>query len=209
MSNKMTRKIDYVFSSISPFAYLGHAVLIDIAERYNTTINFKPVKLVKLFSQTGGLPFPERHPARQKYTLYELKRWRETRNIKMKMRPTHWPFNNSLVDRIIIAAGIMEHNQPQFIFNILKAGWTDDRNLTDKGDILEIVTENGISANDCFEKAESEEVREIYENNTVEAIQNGCFGSPTYFLDGEIFFGQDLLGQLEEALNSGRAPIIL
>lgn len=205
----MTRTIDYVFSSISPFAYLGHPVLVDIAQRNNATINFKPVKLVKLFSQSGGLPFPERHPARQKYTLYELKRWRDTRNIKMKMRPTHWPFNNSLVDRVMIAAGVMGYDQSQFIFNLLKAGWTDDRNLTDKDTILEIAKENNIPAADCMEKAESDEVREIYENNTTEAVKNGCFGSPTYFLDGEIFFGQDNLGQLEEVLKSGREAYIL
>ncbi len=205
----MTRTIDYVFSSISPFAYLGHPVLVDIAQRNNATINFKPVKLVKLFSQSGGLPFPERHPARQKYTLYELKRWRDTRNIKMKMRPTHWPFNNSLVDRVMIAAGVMGYDQSQFIFNLLKAGWTDDRNLTDKDTILEIAKENNIPAADCMEKAESDEVREIYENNTTEAVKNGCFGSPTYFLDGEIFFGQDNLGQLEEVLKSGRKAYIL
>ncbi len=202
----MTRNIDYNFSAISPFAYLGHAHLVDIANRNNASISFKPIDLVQLFPQSGGLPFHKRHPARQKYTMYEMKRWRDIRNIRMTLGPRPWPFNYPLIDKMIIAAGLLGHDPAEYTFNILKAGWTDKRDLTDTKTILEVATECNLPATECHEKAESVEAQEAYDNNTTEAIQSGCFGSPTYFLNGEIFFGQDTLDQLDDALKSGREP---
>ena len=75
----MSRRIDYYFSLLSPWAYIGHRFFLDIARRHNVSIVYKPVLLNEVFSQTGGLPLAKRHPARQAYRTMELQRWREKR----------------------------------------------------------------------------------------------------------------------------------
>ena len=73
----MPRQFDYYFSFNSPWAYIGHKPVMEIAKTYGLKVNFKPVLLVELFSETGGLPLPKRHPVRQRYRMVELQRWRD------------------------------------------------------------------------------------------------------------------------------------
>ena len=73
--------IDYYFSTISPFAYLGGNRLETIATKYNASINYKPLDIIALFSRTGGTLPAERHPARQAYRLQELTRQSKKNNL--------------------------------------------------------------------------------------------------------------------------------
>ena len=78
----MPRTIDYWFSLVSPWAFLGHQAFLDLAKQHGVTVTFKPVELSEVFPHTGGLPLPKRHPARQRYRILELQRWREARGIR-------------------------------------------------------------------------------------------------------------------------------
>ena len=69
-----------------------------------STVNHKPVVLVDLFSETGGLPLMKRHPVRQRYRMVELQRWRDKRGLKFHLQPANWPFNARLADGVVIAA---------------------------------------------------------------------------------------------------------
>jgi len=60
----MPSTVDYYFSMLSPWAYIGHAPFMDIVRRRRVTVNYKPVALAQVFADTGGLPLPKRHPAR-------------------------------------------------------------------------------------------------------------------------------------------------
>ena len=77
----MPRQVDYYFSFQSPWAYIGHALFREVVSTYNCEVNHKPVVLVDLFSETGGLPLVKRHPVRQRYRMLELQRWREYRGV--------------------------------------------------------------------------------------------------------------------------------
>src|SRR5438105_1483965 len=99
----MPRRLDYYFSVVSPWAYLGHAPFMEIAQRHQVSIAYKPVALGRLFAETGGLPLAKRHPVRQRYRLYELQRWREKRRLKFNLRPKYWPFEVGLADHLVIA----------------------------------------------------------------------------------------------------------
>src|SRR5438105_15729962 len=87
----MPRSIDYWFTLASPWAFLGHQAFLDLAKAQNVTVRYKPVPLGEVFPHTGGLPLPKRHPARQRYRILELQRWREARGIALKIHPKHWP----------------------------------------------------------------------------------------------------------------------
>lgn len=205
----MSRTIEYVFSSISPWAYIGHELFLDIARRHGAEIVYRPVDLVKLFGESGGVPFPERHPLRQKYTLVELKRWRAFRGIRMKLQPTHWPYRSTMIDRMTIAAMDRGFDVEAFVLNIMKGAWTLDLNLIDIDVILQVARESSLPAEELLEQSNSDEIRQVYADNTAKAVKQGCFGSPCYLLDGELFFGQDRLEMLDDALKSGREPILV
>ena len=71
----MSKIVDYYFTPVSPYAYLGHERLVAIADRRHASINVKPVDLGKVFGVSGGLPLKQRAPQRQAYRLVELERW--------------------------------------------------------------------------------------------------------------------------------------
>ena len=89
----MPQQIDYYFSLPSPWAYIGHALFSDLVSTYDLKVNYKPVLLGELFSETGGLPLGKRHPVRQRYRLLELQRWRDKRGLDFHIKPKNWPFD--------------------------------------------------------------------------------------------------------------------
>jgi 2-hydroxychromene-2-carboxylate isomerase len=99
----MPRTIDYYFSLASPWAYIGHAPFDGITRRHGVVVNHKPIFLGRVFAETGGQPLPQRHPARQRYRMVELQRWREKRGLSFNLRPKFWPFEVRLADRFVIA----------------------------------------------------------------------------------------------------------
>src|SRR3954464_2879954 len=101
---RMPRQVDYYFSLSSPGAYIGHALFREVASTYCLEVNHKPVLLLDLFSQTGGLPLAKRHPVRQRYRLLELERWREKRGLNFHLKPQYSPFNGRLADGVVLAA---------------------------------------------------------------------------------------------------------
>src|ERR1700736_5760823 len=82
----MHRSIDYYFSLVSPWAYIGHATFMDLTQRHSLDVNFKPVSLPTIFAETGGLPLNKRAPARQRYRIMELQRWREKRGVQLQVQ---------------------------------------------------------------------------------------------------------------------------
>ena len=202
----MVAKIDYHFSIISGWAYLGHSMLRDIAERQRAEIRYRPFKLVDVFAVTGGAPLPQRHPARQTYRWYELQRWREKRGVPLTLRPAHIPLRPALADRMIIA--LQERGVDPFSFTLscFQAVWLNDLDAGDESTLKTLATDLGLDGQALIEAAGTPEIADIYERNTQDAIAHDCVGSPCYVLNGEPFWGQDRLELLEDALASGRAP---
>ena len=85
----MPRQIDYYFSFSSPWAYIGHKAFRDVVAAHGLKVNHKPVVLVDLFSETGGLPLIKRHPVRQRYRMIELQRWRDKRGLNFHFQPKY------------------------------------------------------------------------------------------------------------------------
>src|SRR4030088_3803825 len=110
----MPRQVDYYFSFQSPWAYIGHKLFREVASTYDLKVNHKPVVLVDLFSETGGLPLLKRHPVRQRYRMVELQRWRDKRGLKFQLQPANWPFNARLADGLVIAAVEGSHDPDAF-----------------------------------------------------------------------------------------------
>jgi 2-hydroxychromene-2-carboxylate isomerase len=202
----MTRQIDYYFSLQSPWAYIGHKLFAEIASTYGLKVNYKPVLLVDLFSETGGLPLTKRHPVRQRYRMIELQRWRDKRGLNFHLQPTHWPFNVRLADGVVIAAIEAGLDPDPLLRRAFAAIWEDQLNLADPETLAKLIDQSGLPGKQLIERSASDEISVAYEQNRQEALATDVFGSPAYVLNGEVFWGQDRIELLADALKSGRAP---
>jgi 2-hydroxychromene-2-carboxylate isomerase len=200
------RQIDYYFSLLSPWAYIGHQLFRDVAHGHGLKVNHKPVVLVDLFSETGGLPLTKRHPVRQRYRMLELQRWRDKRGLDFHLQPAHWPFNARLADGVVIAAEEAGQDPDAFLGRAFAAVWEDQLNLADPAVVAGLADQSGLPGQTLVERSGSEEIGAAYEQNRQDALAADVFGSPVYVLDGEVFWGQDRIELLADALKSGRAP---
>jgi 2-hydroxychromene-2-carboxylate isomerase len=202
----MPRQIDYYFSISSPWAYIGHKLFREVVATYGLTVNHKPVVLVELFSETGGLPLIKRHPVRQRYRMLELQRWRDKRGLNFHFQPKYVPLNARLADGLVVAAIEAGHDPDPFLRRAFAAVWEHELNLADAETLVRLADESGLPGKALVERSQSEEVSQKYEQNRQEALAADVFGSPAYVLDGEVFWGQDRIELLVDALKSGRAP---
>jgi 2-hydroxychromene-2-carboxylate isomerase len=200
----MPRTIDYWFTLASPWAFLGHQAFLDLAKREGVTIRTKPVSLGEVFPHTGGLPLPKRHPARQRYRILELQRWREARGIALKLHPKHWPLPIALPDRTIVAVAESGVDPGRYVRRAFEAIWVEERDLKEDATLVALLDEAGHDGTAILAAAKSDRVGAIYTARAQEAVDANVIGSPCYVLDGEVFWGQDRLGLLEAALKSGR-----
>jgi 2-hydroxychromene-2-carboxylate isomerase len=182
------KTIEYYMTPSSPWTYLGHARLAEMAKRYGAQVNVKPVDFGVIFPQSGGLPLPKRAPQRQAYRLVELKRWKEHLGVPLVVQPKFFPVDSTAAACLISAAP--EAKRMALAGELLSALWKDDRNLADAGLLEEIGAKHGVRAGD----------KAAYEAFTQEALGRNVFGAPSYVYNGEIFWGQDRLDFLDRAL---------
>ena len=202
----MPRQVDYYFSFQSPWAYIGHRSFSGLVSTYDLKVNLKPVVLVDLFSETGGLPLMKRHPVRQRYRMVELQRWRDKRGLTFHLQPKNWPFSPRLADGVVIAALEAGHDPSPFMQRAYAGVWEDQFDLADPATLARLADDAGLPGKKLVERSGSDEVGAAYEKNRQDALAADVFGSPVYVLDGEVFWGQDRIELLADALKSGRAP---
>jgi len=180
--------VDYYMTPGSPWTYLGHARLAEMAKRHGARINVKPVDFGVIFPQSGGLPLPKRAPQRQAYRLMELKRWKEHLGVPIVIQPKFFPVDGAPAAALIAAAP--EDKRMALAGDFLSALWKDDRNIADAAVLDEIGRRHGVTLGD----------KARYESFTQEAVARGVFGAPSYLYRDEIFWGQDRLDFLDRAL---------
>jgi 2-hydroxychromene-2-carboxylate isomerase len=190
----MTKKIDYYFSPVSPWTYLGHERFAQIAQRHGATVAVKPVDYGVIFPQSGGLPLGKRAPQRQAYRLQELARWRDFLGVPLNVHPKFFPADPTLAACLICAAP--EGKRMAVAGDFMRAVWAEEKNIADAAVAAEIAARHGIAnAADAVAKGKA-----VYEANTQEAVARQVFGAPTYVYRDELFWGQDRLDFLDRAM---------
>ncbi|TVR09458.1 MAG: 2-hydroxychromene-2-carboxylate isomerase [Salinarimonadaceae bacterium] len=201
----MSRSIDYYFSSNSPWTFIGHDAFMEIAQRHALKVNYKPVALARIFPETGGLPLAERPPVRRRYRLVELQRWRDFRGLHFNVKPKHFPFDPTLPDLAIVALVAQEIDPTRFMRLVFEGVWVEELDLASDEVIAELLAEAGHDAPAVLAAARAPTAEAVYALNIQSALAADVFGAPSYVLDGEVFWGQDRLAVLDDALSSGRA----
>lgn len=187
--------IDYYFSVLSPFAYLAGDRLEQIADHHRASISYKPLDLMRVFSETGGTPPPKRHPARQAYRLQELERIAEMNRMEINLQPAHWPTNFTVATAAVLAAEAAGADAGAVARAAMRACWAEDKDIADPGVVGECLDAGGMEAADLA--AHIEDALAQIDPLTDEAIARGVFGAPTYVVDDQLFWGQDRLSYLD------------
>jgi 2-hydroxychromene-2-carboxylate isomerase len=198
----MTQKtIDYYLAPQSPWTYLGHARLVAMAKKHGAKISIKPMDLGKIFPLSGGLPLPKRAPQRQAYRLVELARFRDHLQMPLNVQPAFFPVAGDPAARVIIAVRQADGMEAAVTYGgkILSAVWADERNIADVDTLKLMLTECGLPVA-RYEESLVESIQVLYDADTQTAIDTQVFGSPSYVIDGELFWGQDRLDFVERKL---------
>lgn len=198
--------LDYYFTLMSPFSYLGHQAFLALARRHAVTVRYRPVRIMQLFAATGGVPLAQRAPARQMYRLLELQRWREARGLALTLKPKFFPTNPARADAAVIAIAAGGGDPADYMLAMFRALWVEDRDIADDATIGQCLRAAGHDTEAILREASGEAVIQALDANTAAAVELNLPGVPGYARAGEMFWGQDRLDLLERALTDGRLP---
>jgi 2-hydroxychromene-2-carboxylate isomerase len=195
------KTIEYFLTPVSPWTYLGHQRLINIAQKHKAQIELIPIDLgANIFPQTGGLPLAQRAPQRQLYRLEELARWRDFLKMPLNVKPAFFPVSDALANEMIVAAQAISNGTKALEFSgkILRSVWVDELNVADKTLLLKLADACHI---DCaaLEAALPNSHAQLDVNNQ-RAMQANVFGAPWFKIGTDNFWGQDRLDFVERAV---------
>lgn len=203
----MTEKtIDYFYAAHSAFAYIGSELFFRIARDAGRQVVHRPMHLGTVMQATGvqgtrGFTGSLSTARANYFFRREIERWAEYRDAPvMQGIPTHHYNDITLPNCLLIAAVESGADVDRLSHAILQAHWRDDADHADPETLKAIADDCGCDGDALLELAGSADVKAQYEANTTEAIERSVFGSPTYIVDGDIFYGQDHLELVQRAL---------
>ena len=195
----MSKTVEFFFDFGSPASYLAWTQLPDLCARHGAELRFRPMLLGGVFQATGNAS-PISVPAKGRYTLIDFQRFARRYGVAFSLNP-HFPINTLTLMRGACAYQLRAPDQFEtYVKAMFEALWTRQRNLADPAVLAEVLTEAGLDAQAFTAWVAEDEVKAALKAATEEAIQRGVFGAPTCFVGGEMFFGQDRLDFVDEAL---------
>ncbi len=188
--------IAYYFATLSPYCYLAGNRLEEIAGKHGATITYKPFDIVAGFGRTGGTAPADRHPSRIEYRAQALVREAKKQVMPFNLKPAHWPTNGAPAAYAFIAAqnagGGDLGKLAQVIF---RSVWADDKDIAEDEVVRACLTEAGFDP--TLADSGLLDGAETYSRNLEQAVEAGVFGAPFYIVEGQKFWGQDKLDDLD------------
>ena len=195
----MNRHVEFFFDVGSPASYLAWTQLHGRCARAEADLICRPMLLGGVFQATGNAS-PMAVPAKANYTFVDLSRFAQRYGVALRMNP-HFPINTLNLMRA--ACGVQAHAAQRFqgfLAALFNAIWVNAVNLNDPALAAQVLTDSGFDAAQVFGWAGEADARARLRANTDEAVSRGVFGAPTMFVGGQMFFGQDRLEFVAEAL---------
>ena len=191
-------KIEFYYSVVSPFTFLGIEKFQELVRKYSLEIDEKPIDLVgKVFPATGGVPVPKRHPSRLKYRLLEIERAGKQLNQNINKQPKFFPPSDPHKPALFAIATIRNGLSLDFSKAILDKLWSKEQDISLDSTLKDVCNTLNLNFGDIKKLSESDEVKNNYLMNSQEAINKDVFGAPSFVLNDEVFWGQDSLDSLE------------
>ena len=197
----MSRTVEYFFDFGSPTSYLAWTQLPRIAAETGAGIVWRPMLLGGVFKATGNAS-PVTVPAKGRWMNADIARWARRYGVPFRFNP-HFPINTLTLMRG--AAGLQMRQPADFMryLELVHRGmWETPTNLGDPAVLAATLTAAGFDAEAFTALVADPEVKARLVANTEEAVVRGAFGAPTFFVGETMFFGQDRLDFVREALAS-------
>lgn len=198
----MGKKLEFFYDCSSPWTYLAFTRIEDIARRHRANLIWKPILVGGVFNAVNPSVYESRtNPVKPKARYYskDLQDWAAFYGIKIG-NPTVFPVNSVKAMRGAFVA--LERGKVSgYSRRVFESYWGEDRDISRDDVMRDIVRAVGLDEGEFFEKINSPEYKAKLRANTEELIERGGFGSPTIFVDGAMFFGNDRLALVEWELS--------
>jgi 2-hydroxychromene-2-carboxylate isomerase len=199
-------KVEFLFDFGSPNAYLSHLVIPGIEKRTGAKFVYLPVLLGGVFKLTNNRSPAESNAGiknKPEYQRLETARFVRQHNITRYQHNPFFPVNTLMIMRGAVAAqqlGIFE----RYVDEVYRHMWAEPKKLDDPAVLRAALLESDLPADRLFELVQTAPVKEALMAETQRAVDRGTFGSPTFFVDDDIYFGKDRLRDVEEAIVAKR-----
>ena len=194
-----SKTVDFYFDFGSPAAYLAYTQLPKLAADTGATVAWKPMLLGGVFQATGNHS-PVTIPAKGKYVFKDFARFAQRYGVPLNPNP-HFPINTITLMRA--AVGLQMRNDPrfgEFLQAMFKSIWVDRKNMNDPATVGAVWQEAGFDAAAMLAMCSEQPVKDQLKADTQAAVERGIFGAPTLFVGDKMFWGQDRLDFVREAL---------
>ncbi len=193
----MSATLEYCFDFISPYTYLAATQIEDLAKRTGAKLVYRPVFLGGIFKETGNQA-PLNIPKKAAYLPGDVQAWASHYGVPLTF-PASFPFNTVRAMRGAIVAE-REGKLPDYTKAGFKSAWVEGKDLSDLEVLAEVATIAGLDREKFLAAIEEPGIKEALKERTAEAVERGAFGLPTFFVGGEMFWGNDRLILVEELL---------
>ena len=200
-------KAEFHFDFGSPNAYLAHLVVPEVEARTGAKFEYMPILLGGVFKLTNNRSPVEKLAGiknRLEYEQLEVRRFIRRHGITQFTWNPFFPVNTLLAMRGAIAAqldGVFD----RYAEAVFKAMWADQKNMSDADVVVAALQQAGLDGPRLIARTQEPEVKERLMKNTEASVARGTFGSPTFFVGDEIFFGKDKLHDVEEEIALAKA----
>jgi 2-hydroxychromene-2-carboxylate isomerase len=203
----MSPKVEFHFDFGSPNAYLAHLVIPEIEKRTGIAFSYVPVLLGGVFKATGNVsPAVSLRGVRNKgeYAALETRRFVAKHGITRFAMNPFFPVNTLQIMRGAIAAQRLGCFA-RYVDEVYRHMWADPKKMDDAAVIRAALLESGLPADELLARAADPDVKQELLANTEASVARGVFGSPSFFVGSELFFGKDRLREVEEEIEAQRA----
>ena len=193
------KTFEFWFDFGSPAAYLAFTQLPKIETETSSKTVYRPMLLGGVFQATGNQS-PANIPAKGSYIFEDFNRFAKRYGVPFKSNP-HFPINTLLLMRGAI--GVQRQYPEQFLAYcraVFQAIWVDALNMNDPATVSAVLRRAGFDPQQLMALANDQVTKDALKATTTEAVSRGVFGAPTFFADDQMFWGQDRLDFLKEAL---------
>ena len=186
--------MSFYFDFISPFSYFAWLKLKPMAQELGVKVELKPVALGPLLNH-WQIKGPGEVTPKREFLLKQMLRYAETNNIPFTTPKTH-PFNSLYALRLALK-GVAGDHQERVVETFWKAGWQTRIDMGEPDELLRVLREADLPADELYEKSFSREAKVELKNNIQEAISYGAFGVPSFVIQNELFWGADSMTDLK------------
>ena len=195
----MTKAVEFYFDVGSPASYLAWTQLPEIAQQARSEVEYRPFLLGGVFQATGNRS-PMEVPAKGQYMQDDLQRYARRYGVPFRHNP-HFPINTLMLMRGALGLQMREPDRMvPYVDAVFRAIWVDAKNMNDPAVVGAVLQLAGFALVKLLALTADPAVKDQLKVVTQEAVARGVFGAPTFFVGDQMFWGQDRLEFVKEAL---------